>query len=72
MAARSRVIQILVLTVGGAALGLAVNAVLYELYGSLLGLLLTLPGLRRLRDRRVFQRLLDAEPAEDEGQTSPG
>ena len=42
---------------------LAVNAVLYERYGSVLELLLALPGLRRLRDYRVVRWFLDAEPS---------
>lgn len=41
---------------------LAFNAVLYEAYGSLLDLLLSLPGLRRLRDHRSVQWLTDSEP----------
>jgi uncharacterized BrkB/YihY/UPF0761 family membrane protein len=42
---------------------LGVNAVLYERYGSFLDLLLSLPGLRRLRDRRVVQWLLEGQPS---------
>jgi uncharacterized BrkB/YihY/UPF0761 family membrane protein len=40
---------------------LAVNAVLYERLGSVLGLLLALPGLSRLRGYRVVDRLLDTD-----------
>lgn len=52
---------------------LAVNAVLYERYGSLLDLLLALPGLRRLHGYRVVQWLLDAESsAEGDPKASSG
>ena len=46
---------------------LVVNAVLYERYGSLLGLLLSLPGLGRLGRLRVVRRLMEGEPPADAG-----
>jgi uncharacterized BrkB/YihY/UPF0761 family membrane protein len=44
--------------------GLVVNAVLYEQYGSLLDLLLSLPGLRRLRRYEWIRRLLQQDFSE--------
>jgi len=52
---------------------LAVNAVIYEQLGSVLDLLLAMPGLRRLRDSRVVVWLRDANPSEPTrtGRTEP-
>jgi uncharacterized BrkB/YihY/UPF0761 family membrane protein len=46
---------------------LVVNAVIYERFGSLLDLLLSLPGLRRLRSRPFFQRLLARDYSAETG-----
>ncbi len=54
---------------------LVVNAVIYERYGSLLDLLLSLPGLRRLRRYEWVRRLLDrdfADAGESKTAGSPG